>query len=353
LASLNALVDQRKSFLKKASKDSKDILERLQRRMERLPQAIESGQVDPVPLPLSKFRVEPPKEAEPEEFVADEAFAEEPVTPVQETLAEDILFPSSNPWGLPDWDESMFAEPTLQLDMTYAGSPETITDKTYYCHSSRSEKMLEQRADLGVTGGVYGFFCEDWRFEGSYDNVAAFATWVRDWDWTAVLQPDFSVYGNWPFPMNLWNMYRSRWVARYWQSIGIRVIPVLQKLYTPRSSEIEAFIDAEGVTLPDPKEGYIDIGLVTIPVGCPVIATECRTIKQNGGSFKDFAKSLTHSIEYLQPQVVLIYGGEEHQSKFRGYLPEESDTLRYIMLRSYMAERRGWLEKKSRKKKRG
>ena len=117
--------------------------------------------------------------------------------------------------------------------------------------------------------------------------------------------------------------------------------------------EIEAFIDAEGVTLPDPKEGYIDIGLVTIPVGCPVIATECRTIKQNGGSFKDFAKSLTHSIEYLQPQVVLIYGGEEHQSKFRGYLPEESDTLRYIMLRSYMAERRGWLEKKSRKKKRG
>ena len=42
-----------------------------------------------------------------------------------------------------------------------------------------------------------------------------------------VASPDFSMYGDYPQAMQIWNLYRNCWCARFWQENGITVIPTV------------------------------------------------------------------------------------------------------------------------------
>lgn len=72
-------------------------------------------------------------------------------------------------------------------------------------------------------GGCLHFFIDDHRFERLWrfplktlPQVASFGLSIA---------PDFSLYLDWPTPLKKWNIYRSRWLAAYWVSKGIKVIP--------------------------------------------------------------------------------------------------------------------------------
>jgi hypothetical protein len=40
----------------------------------------------------------------------------------------------------------------------------------------------------------------------------------------AAVEPNFSTTDQTPFSLNLWNTYRKRWISRYWQASGLRVL---------------------------------------------------------------------------------------------------------------------------------
>lgn len=40
-----------------------------------------------------------------------------------------------------------------------------------------------------------------------------------------LLQPDFSMFTDFPKAVQIWNKYRNHWLAAYWQSKGMKVIP--------------------------------------------------------------------------------------------------------------------------------
>ena len=42
---------------------------------------------------------------------------------------------------------------------------------------------------------------------------------------SCVIAPDFSVFVDQPRAINIWNIYRNRWIASFWQNEGIPVIP--------------------------------------------------------------------------------------------------------------------------------
>lgn len=358
LANLNALAARGKDFIKKASKETQEVLKKLQGRMEALPSAIDSGRVSNIPLPISSLQERKTQEVEEEVPEIDELENSEPtvvdhsqVSPIIQTLDESAIFPSSNPWGIPDYDPDMLANSDMAPDRTFSRVPESVSERSYYCFSARP---FDQRDELDVKGGCLGFFTEDWRFEGAFNRFTEFYhEWIGSQDWTCVLQPDFSTYEDWPFPQQLWNLYRSRWVARYWQSLGVYVIPVLQSVYQPSLQETYTFLDPEMPKKDKDQldDSVFDIGLITLPTPCPVVAVQCRTIKHHGGDFKAFAKWLSHRIDYLQPEVVIIYGGGDHQSKFLGYLPAENSNLKYVLLQSYSAERRGWMKRQEKLRK--
>jgi uncharacterized protein DUF4417 len=69
------------------------------------------------------------------------------------------------------------------------------------------------------------FFLDDYRFECVWNQPKRYLDIVKGY--AGVLAPDFSAYPEWPMAAKLWNVYRSRWCARYWQEHGVTVIPVV------------------------------------------------------------------------------------------------------------------------------
>jgi len=123
---------------------------------------------------------------------------------------------------------------------------------------------------------------DDYRLEPLWERPAASLS--RLGSDVVLIEPDFSVYSDHPFAVAAWNLYRSRWVARWWQSQGMTVLPQLAwNRQTIRQ---------------------MTSGLHT---GSP-FACECRP------RFKDQAlllKGLRRGIEQLQPSAVLLYGAGE------------------------------------------
>lgn len=108
------------------------------------------------------------------------------------------------------------------------------SDNDYGIPSLRQDKFIPQwlqpygvrlRADSVPEGGAMHFFLDDYRFE---------VLWNRPWDGLAAprtlgraLAPDFSVYRDWPIALQIFNVYRNRWLARFWQEQGIAVLPTV------------------------------------------------------------------------------------------------------------------------------
>jgi hypothetical protein len=230
-------------------------------------------------------------------------------------LKDEVFFQGSTDWEIPDLLPEMLARPEDAPRITWDRSDETLREDALFCHSARRFLFKPPYADRSEMfhGGVTGFYTQDWRFEYVYEYPSDFSNLLLEEDWSAVISPDFSTYLDYPFPLNLWNIYRSRWCARYWQELGIRVIPSIQNII-------------EGLTLE------------TLPVPCPVISMQCRTLdKKDPKAHKDFGKFVTLAVEYLKPEVVVIYGGMEHERKYHGYLPRGPE---YRNLPSYTGIRK-------------
>jgi len=109
----------------------------------------------------------------------------------------DAVWGSDNLYGIPMLDLNMQAD---HLEAPFAG----------WGTMARKNKMT----------GTYHFYVEDNRFEQIWRNpidVANSACY-------ALVEPNFSVYADMPKAVAIWQMFRKRWLARWFQSIGIRVI---------------------------------------------------------------------------------------------------------------------------------
>lgn len=72
------------------------------------------------------------------------------------------------------------------------------------------------------TPGVH-FCIDDYQFERVWNDPYKYIDLLKKFD--SVVCPDFSIYTNMPYPMKLWNIYRSRMLGYFWQRNGIKVIP--------------------------------------------------------------------------------------------------------------------------------
>lgn len=77
------------------------------------------------------------------------------------------------------------------------------------------------RKDVGVH-----FFIDDYQFERVWKSPQLYVEMLRKYRF--VCAPDFSLYLDMPMAAKIWNVYRSRLITAYWQSKGLKVVPVLQ-----------------------------------------------------------------------------------------------------------------------------
>ena len=72
--------------------------------------------------------------------------------------------------------------------------------------------------------GVH-FFLHDYQFERVWNYPDRYIDVLNKFAF--VLSPDFSPYADMPKALKIYNVYRNRWCARYWQEYGINVIPTV------------------------------------------------------------------------------------------------------------------------------
>lgn len=123
-------------------------------------------------------------------------------------------FSSLNSWGIPDLHPQ----------------PENFFDKIPYDLVSYpfGQRFNTKRPVL------LHFHTDDYRFESVWSSpYKGIQSIERDQIWAACA-PDFSLWADWPVVLQLYNTYRARWVARYWQEkTNVVIIPTVNWALTP------------------------------------------------------------------------------------------------------------------------
>jgi len=339
LKSLNAMVSEQSKRVTGLKAEHAKTLEKLQTSIGNFARSVEQGEREASPLPLGGMSAR--KKRKPPEDLHD---YDEPEVK-EEVAIDDVFFQGDDTFQLPTLLPDLLLTPDQIPTKTYDRSPSSVSEHSWYCLSATPWK---EREASGVSGGILGTFCNDYHLRGYYDFPGDYIQELQEWNFTALTQPDFSNYEDWPFPLRLYAAYRSLWVARYWQSHGFRVLPILQTTnFSVRQKN------------PRLSSGPVDITLENLAaLRPPVVACQCRTIKQSGGSFEEFGVWLSNQVKTVKPEVVIVYG-REHKAKFEGYLPETvhlgksrhsiSRKVRYVYLPSFMELRRESMKgKKSR-----
>ena len=146
------------------------------------------------------------------------------------------------------------------------------------------KELIPYRVDSNRNGTAH-FFLDDYRFERCWRNPDSQIEELKKYD--GVLSPDFSMYTNYPQAMQIWQVYRNRWCACYWQSLGIKVIPTIS--WSDKESFKYCFLGIQ-------KGSTVAIGTVGI-----LNDEYAKTLFMQG--FKEMLKQ-------LEPKEILIYGNK-------------------------------------------
>lgn len=76
----------------------------------------------------------------------------------------------------------------------------------------------KNRNDFGVH-----FYIDDYQFERIWNNPTKYTKILKQFN--CLIGPDFSMYKNFPKPLQIFNLYKQRLLMAYWQNQGLKVIP--------------------------------------------------------------------------------------------------------------------------------
>jgi len=153
-------------------------------------------------------------------------------------------------------------------------------DSMLSVHDVRPTDLQASKTDVLVH-----FFKDDPRFEYLYEKPysdRAFSKLKQLAQYTAVCTPDFSLYPEMPYPVQLFQVFKNRWCGAHWQAVGLCVLPTVT--WGDASSYAFCF---DGL----PTQAAV----VVSTVGCTK-------------SKQQFLAGYDKMLEVLQPQTILCYG---------------------------------------------
>ena len=108
----------------------------------------------------------------------------------------DVIYPSDNQYDIPTLSINVQAT-TVELPFNRWGS---------LARSSRME-------------GTYHFYTDDYKFDGLWKHPEM----ILNSNCKATVEPNFSTNDQMPFSVALYNMYKKRWISKYFQTNGIKI----------------------------------------------------------------------------------------------------------------------------------
>lgn len=134
------------------------------------------------------------------------------------------------------------------------------------------------------------FYVDDIRFERVWTALPEWTTKFLTAGVRTLIMPNYSILDGMPTAEAIYQSYRCKYVARYWQEAGLNVIPDLYLSTVP--FDVEYF-------------------LAGIPVGAPVVAMQMHTFGNRAAEIKEEIRAgAMIALDLLKPQKLLVYGGE-------------------------------------------
>lgn len=182
----------------------------------------------------------------------------------------------SVPGNFDKLNASMIFEASNSLGIPTIKKEEFIPDwMVPYGQRIRSSKEVGQ--------GAVHTFLDDHRFEHLWGRPIDTLTAIEKIG--GALSPDFSLYTNFPIAMQIWNVYRSRWLGAYWQTKGIKVIP----------------------TISWSDERSFDFCFLGVEKGSHVAISTVGVVRRKE-AHEPFKKGFFQMLSVIEPSLVLCYG---------------------------------------------
>ena len=169
------------------------------------------------------------------------------------------IFPSSNSYGIPD----MLPCEEIPAELVPYGTQ-------------------VRRSYAQTKGKCVHFFLDDYQFESVWNRPQKTLQPIINVG--TAFSPDFSLFIGYPRALQIYNVYRNRWLGRYWQSHDVEVIPTIAW------GEPETY---DFCFLGVPKNSIVAISTVGI------------NSKEKKETFKHGFEEM---IRQLEPKLVLVYG---------------------------------------------
>ena len=197
----------------------------------------------------------------------------------QNHLNDDVLFEQANGYGVP---EMWAIQNVVVRNMTAFTARE-------------------------IDGAVH-FFLQDFALNRVWNRVQYYGNKFENE--SCVLTPDFSLFTDMPIALQIFNTYRSRYVGRYWQEMGLKVVP--------------------SVTWSEEKS--FDFCVLGIPRQS-IVAISTQGVKDK----KMFLDGFEKMIESVDPFTIWVYGTSKLMAEIASYGIETKFFMTHFELK-----RHGW-----------
>ena len=218
------------------------------------------------------------------------------------TYNVNVIFPSSE----------IFEITPLRKDMLMA-CPKDLAVYTGYdeiglATQPKAENLLNIWGTFtpkdGYANKLIGFYIWDDKFEESWSDAGNFLAKLVARKPLGCIAPNYTPLGN--TAMKIFTIHQCRWVARFWQEAGIKIIP-------------DAHLQSDS-----DHWAYYWAG---IPKYAPCIAVQIQTTKHEDDRGNPWKKeALQEMLKRLQPESLLIYGdirSEKRMNLLDGILPRD------------------------------
>lgn len=235
------------------------------------------------------------------------------------TLKDEMDFQGEKGWGIPLWREDMMIEELPDPLHTWAGSATRDLGWDGYWLYNWGIDSTSGMQDLSKI--MLSFYCWDDYFEPWWDNPSRHMTKVLHSKIKYAISPNFS-QGGMPKAVQLYQLYRSRWIGRYLQEIGVRVMPDLE--------------------MPDDKD-ILRASVASLPKVIPWASVQVQNIvaetrtgqKETPEDWERWVSEMEALLAVHNIQNLLVYASPKKWSQIESALAKFPIKLRFIETRMH------------------
>jgi hypothetical protein len=237
------------------------------------------------------------------------------VLQLQPELNEDDPADRAGPLGIPALREDMLATLDDIPDhlKVWAGSASKDDPDNGVCHWLYNYRINSTAGMADLSKMVVAHYTHDDNFENVFYQPAKFAAKLLNSGVELYITPNYSQWASQPTILNLWALYRARYVGRYIQNAGIKVVP--------------------DICWPMGDLDYLrDHVLATLPENVPVISIQLNTFdsKTVRRQQRQTKAAFDLVFETVKPDGLLLYGSTAAQRWFEETYPEPPFQVKFV-----------------------